>query len=170
MFESDFECSSSPSAMQVGLTQQAEGLKRKDWLSLGKKEFSQQTAYLNFQPANPLAHLRLASTNTAQAGSLKTVCVSASMCVSWSLQSLSRVWLFVIPMNCSLPGSSVHGILQARILEWIAIPFSSRSSWPSDQTVVSCIACRFFTSWVTREVKSDAIKNNIAYEPGMLSP
>ena len=43
------------------------------------------------------------------------------------------------PMDCSLPGSSVHGILQARILEWVAIPFSRRSSWPRDQTHVSCI-------------------------------
>ena len=53
------------------------------------------------------------------------------------------------PMDCSPPGSSVHGILQARILEWIAIPFS-RSSWPRDPTWVSCIAGRFFTIWATR--------------------
>ena len=37
---------------------------------------------------------------------------------------LSRIWLFVTPMDCSLPGSSVHGIFQARILEWVAISFS----------------------------------------------
>ena len=43
------------------------------------------------------------------------------------------------PMNCSPPGSSVHGILQARILEWEAIPFSRGSSQPRDQTSVSCI-------------------------------
>ena len=49
------------------------------------------------------------------------------------------------PMDCSLPGSSVHGILQARILEWVAIPFSRGSSWPRDWTQVSCIAGRFFT-------------------------
>ena len=42
-------------------------------------------------------------------------------------------------MDCSLPGSSVHGILQARILEWVAISFSRGSSWPRDQTCVSCI-------------------------------
>ena len=50
------------------------------------------------------------------------------------------------PMNCSSPGSSVHGILQARILEWVAIPFSRGSSQPRDQTRVSCIAGRFFTA------------------------
>ena len=45
--------------------------------------------------------------------------------------------------------SSVHGILQARILEWVAIPFSRGSSWPRDWTRVSCIAGRFFTIWVS---------------------
>ena len=45
---------------------------------------------------------------------------------------------------CSPPGSSVHGIFQARILEWVVISFSRRSSWPRDQTCVSCIAGRFF--------------------------
>ena len=51
------------------------------------------------------------------------------------------------PMNYSLPGSSVHGILQARILEWVAILFSMGSSWPRDPTQVSCTAGRFFTAW-----------------------
>ena len=46
-------------------------------------------------------------------------------------------------MDCSLPGSSVHGILQARILEWVAILFSKVSSQPRDQTWVSCMADRF---------------------------
>ena len=46
---------------------------------------------------------------------------------------------------------TVHGILQARILEWIAFPFSRGSSQPRDQTQVSCIAGRFSTSWATRE-------------------
>ena len=51
------------------------------------------------------------------------------------------------PMDCSLPGSSVHGVSQARILEWVAISFSKGSFWPRDQTWVSCIAGRFFTDW-----------------------
>ena len=50
-------------------------------------------------------------------------------------------------MDCSLLGSSVHGILQAKILEWVAISFSRRSSQPSDKAWVSCIAGRFFTLW-----------------------
>ena len=49
------------------------------------------------------------------------------------------------PMDCGLPGSSVHGSLQARILRWVAIPFFRGSSQPSDGTQVSCIAGRFFT-------------------------
>ena len=44
-------------------------------------------------------------------------------------------------VNCSLPGSSVHRILQARILEWDTIPFSRKSSQPRDQTCVSCVFC-----------------------------
>ena len=53
------------------------------------------------------------------------------------------------PMDCSPPGSSVHGILQARIPEWVAIPFSRRSSQPRDLSRVSRIAGRFFTLWAT---------------------
>ena len=55
------------------------------------------------------------------------------------------------PMGCSPPVSSVHGILQARILEWIAIPFSRRSSWTRNQTWISWIAGRFFIAWTIRE-------------------
>ena len=55
------------------------------------------------------------------------------------------------PMGCSLPGSSVHEIPQARILEWVAIPYSRGSSQRRDQTQVSYIAGGFFTSWATRE-------------------
>ena len=55
------------------------------------------------------------------------------------------------PMDCSLPGSSVRGIFQARVLEWVAISFSRGSSQPRDQTQVSCIAGRCFTVWATRE-------------------
>ena len=45
------------------------------------------------------------------------------------------------PMDCCLPGSSVHGILQARTLEWVAIPSSRRISWPRDQTCVFFVSC-----------------------------
>ena len=55
------------------------------------------------------------------------------------------------PMDCSPTGSSVHGISQARILEWVAISFSRGSSWPRDQTQVPCLSGRLFTIWATRE-------------------
>ena len=69
-------------------------------------------------------------------------------CEMWSRSVVSDL---CDPMNCSPPGSSVHGILQARILEWVAISFSRGSSRPGDQTRVSHIAGRHFTLWATRE-------------------
>ena len=59
------------------------------------------------------------------------------------------------PMNCTPPASFVYGIFQARILKWIAMPFSRGSSWPRDWTWVSCIAGRFFTVWSTRNFCSN---------------
>ena len=55
------------------------------------------------------------------------------------------------PIDCRQPGSSVHVIFQARILECVAIPFSRGSFWPRDQTWVYCITGKFFTIWATRE-------------------
>ena len=80
--------------------------------------------------------------------------------------SLSRMYMFNFrerevaqscptlcdPMGCSLSGSSVHGIFQARVLEWIAISFSRGHSRPRNRTQVSRIAGRCFTVWATREV------------------
>ena len=55
------------------------------------------------------------------------------------------------PTVCDPKNYTVHGILQARILEWVAFPFSKRYSQPRDRTQVSCIAGGFFISWATRE-------------------
>ena len=65
----------------------------------------------------------------------------------WKWKLLSRVWL------CDSMDYTVHGILQARILEWVAFLFSRGSSQPRDQTQVSHIADGFFTSWATREAQ-----------------
>ena len=65
----------------------------------------------------------------------------------WKWKWLSSVWLFATPWTV------VHGILQARILEWVAFPFSRGSSQPRDQIQVSHIAGRFFTGWAIREAK-----------------
>ena len=66
------------------------------------------------------------------------------------------------PVDCSLQGSSVHGIFQARVLEWVAISFSRGSSRPRDQTQVFCIAGRHFTVWATEccNVGSETISMN----------
>ena len=58
------------------------------------------------------------------------VCVCAQLCST-----------FCNPMNCRPLGSTVHGIFQTRILEWVAISFSRGSSWPRDQTQGSCVSC-----------------------------
>ena len=68
--------------------------------------------------------------------------------------SLSHVWLFCNPMDCSLPGSPVHGISQARILEWVAIFFSRESSWLRDRGCISCVGRWILYYWATREAKS----------------
>ena len=60
------------------------------------------------------------------------------------------------PTDCSLPGSFVHGILQAGILEGVAVPFSRGSSQPRYQSQASCIAVGFFISWATREALMNA--------------
>ena len=68
--------------------------------------------------------------------------------------SCSAMFDFCDPLNCSPPGSSVHGIFQARILEWVAISFPKGSSQTRDQTHISCVSCiadRFFTHWAIGE-------------------
>ena len=70
--------------------------------------------------------------------------------VKWSVVAHSCLTL-CYPMDSSLPGSAIHGIFQARILEWAAISFSRGSSQSRDRTRVSCIADRRFTILATRE-------------------
>ena len=67
------------------------------------------------------------------------VCIYIYSCFS------HYIWLLVSPMACALPGSSVHGISQARILEWIAMPSSRGSFWWMEWTHVFCLACGSFT-------------------------
>ena len=77
---------------------------------------------------------------------LRIICTLGLYVCAESLQSCLTL---CNPIDCSLPGSSVHGILQARTLEWVAMPSSRGSSWPRDWTCISCISCiasRFFTT------------------------
>ena len=97
------------------------------------------------------------------------------MCVCMCAYSLLEVVVCVLvvqscrtlcdPMDCSLTGSSVHGILQASKLEWVAIPFSRGSSCPRDQIWVSQITSRFFTIWATREAQGATPFIRISKEP-----
>ena len=75
--------------------------------------------------------------------------------VSQSVLAAQTFLALCDPMDCSPPSSSVCGILQARILESVAISFSRGSFWPRDQTQVSCITDRFFINWDTREAPSE---------------
>ena len=74
------------------------------------------------------------------------------------------------PGDCSPPGSSVHGIFQAKILEWVAIPFSMGSSQPRDQTVLSYTASRFFTIWATREALYPPTAKSLQSCPTLCNP
>ena len=75
---------------------------------------------------------------------------------------------FFDPIDCNLPGTSVHGIFQARVLEWIAISFSRGSSQSRDWTQVSCIAGRHFTVWAIREAHTciASLTINIPHQNG----
>ena len=79
------------------------------------------------------------------------MCVVYACVRAKSHQSCLTLW---DPMDCSPPGSSVHGILQARILEWVAVPSSRVSSWARDWTClfyISCIGRQVLYHWVTWE-------------------
>ena len=81
------------------------------------------------------------------------------LCTHWPFavdKLMGAQWLQLCPASCnrmehSPPGSSVHGILQARILEWVVVPSSRGSSQPRSCTCISCIASWFFTQWATWE-------------------
>ena len=65
----------------------------------------------------------------------------SNVCSGVRVHWVASVMFLWDPLDCSPPGSSVHGILQARILEWFAMPSSKESSWPRDQTCISCNSC-----------------------------
>ena len=76
---------------------------------------------------------------------------SLSLCRRESVSVIQSCLTLCDPMDCGSPGSSVHGISQARILEWVVILFSRGSFQTKDRTPVSCIGRRILHYWVTRE-------------------
>ena len=67
------------------------------------------------------------------------------------LEHVQSCWTLCDPMDCSPPGSPVHGIFPARILEWVTIPFSRGSSWLRDHTCISCTGSQVLYRWATRK-------------------
>ena len=95
---------------------------------------------------------------------IQCVCVCVCVCVClFMYMYVCSVAQFCLtlrdPMHCSPPGSSVYGILQARTLEWVAMPSSKGSSRPRNWTQVSCFAGRFCSDWATRETPSLSLPN-----------
>ena len=78
------------------------------------------------------------------------MCVHAPLCLT-----------LCNPVDCSQPGSSVHGIFQARILVWVAISSSRGSSQPRDQSWVSCVGRHILCHWGTWEVQSDMYSHTV---------
>ena len=74
-----------------------------------------------------------------------------SLCISEVSEVAQSCLTLCNPIDCGLPGSSIHGIFQGRVLGWVAIAFSTGSSRPRDRTQVPCIVGRRFTIWATRE-------------------
>ena len=85
-------------------------------------------------------------------------CLCSPLCVrAMLLQSCPALW---DPVHCSPPGSSVHGILRARILEWVSISYSRRSSWPRDWICISYISftgSRFFSAGAAKPICSPSV-------------
>ena len=92
--------------------------------------------------------IQLSICNTREKIETPTYCAWEMKVRALVTQACPTLW---DPMDCSPPGSSVHWIVQARILEWVAIPFSGGSFRPRDRTEVSRTAGRFFTFWATGE-------------------
>ena len=107
-----------------------------------KIAWMEETGWLQSKGSQRVGHDWVTKHSTRS--TLYNIC--ACMCV---LCCFGHVWLFATPWTvCSLPGCSVHGILQARILEWTAMPSSRGSSWPRDRIHVSspALAGSFFTT------------------------
>ena len=124
----------------VKLSLQSQPSKYNIKFPVGEKKLLDIMLFLNFQMVKLLEFQQINGTLPC----LLEIVVYSLWRAS-KLRCFRRVRLFD-PMDCSLPGSSVHGILQARILEWVAMPSSSGSFWPRDWTQVSCITGRFFSA------------------------
>ena len=128
----------------------------KDW----PKDFSQWTWWRSvIQKAHPVSKRMCLWSCARHSQRSNMECLSVTLKANLMLLKSEResevaqsCLILCDPVDCSPPGSSVHGICQARTLEWVAIPFSRGSSWPRDRTPVSHIVGRCFTVWATGEL------------------
>ena len=113
----------------------APGSNRDDLLAGVKSAKRRQMAPGAWKVGRPWRALKAVFQIRAEKSLYSSFCLVAPSCPT-----------FCNPMDCSPPGSSAHGTSQARILEWVAVPFSRRSFQPRDRTQVPFIAGRFFTA------------------------
>ena len=133
------------SGLSIGASASVLPMNIQDWFPLGLTGLiSLQSKGLSTVIHSSLLHSRWIPYRLSHQGSNKEVCVKVKVLVAQSCPTLCD------SVDCS-PSVSVLGILQAKIQEWVDIPFSRGSSRPRDWTQVSCTAGRFFTIWGTRE-------------------
>ena len=127
----------------------------RDWLHLRKYMFYSFSGCYPLSPRSALLAW-IPTFSAVSSAHVPAVCLGGHYVFSSVDQSPTYLVVVLVaqlcpalcdPMDCSPPGSVVHGILQGRVLEWVAIPFSRGSSWPRNWTRVSCITGRFFAIW-----------------------
>ena len=104
-------------------------------------------------PAESKSHPSISSKLCLRIFHLTSVAKKAKILTSSESEVTQSCLTLCDPVDCSLPGFSVHGIFLARVLEWVAISFSRGSCRPRDWTWISCIASRRFTLWAMREAQ-----------------
>ena len=116
------------------------------WLAKSWTQLSNWTELNNVKMLTLLnVHSRFSEVSAQSPVAVRAEMQKTILMLVWTSEVAQSCLTLFDPMDCSPPGSSVHGILQARILECVAIPFFRGSSWPRDQTQISHISGRFFT-------------------------
>ena len=114
----------------------------------GHMERHTESYFLNYWSHPHPLHCKQGVLTTGSPGNSPKYMFLFSCCCSWVIKSCLTL---CDPMDYSPPGSSVHGISQARILKWVAISYSRGSYPPKDQTHISCIARRILYHWAIEE-------------------
>ena len=131
------------------------------WNNDGKKKVSFHKTQVSYDSGSPrplVAKTAVLATSSIHCFDIDlSVCTLLHQGVAMHTQWLSHVLTLCGPMDCNPTGFSVHGIFEARILQWVAISSSRESSWPRDQTCICCVFCigrQILYHWATWEVSS----------------